>query len=288
MHVEAGRQGALPVVAVVGVEDAGALAGEEAGGHRVVVVGELDDERGAEVGEEGDDLIERDGVRQGEVVDDGQAEDEVGPHAVDEGSALARAPSERRRRVGQVEHERQDALLALGTQIAVEAVDDEVVTVDGDDAAGAGAQGEPGEVAVVGAEVEHARARGHGGGDESLLGLEVGRAVVAAVGVVRPRRRLAAPRQAPDGLLQVLQLGVDDGGAEAGALQLGLEVTLEVGVGVAPLGAGVQLDVGEHALGQVARAAQEVGGDDRRDAVDAAAQERLEGHVAQRLDEQAG
>src|SRR5918994_453229 len=74
----------LPGGEGVGVEHATALAGEEAGGHLVVGMGELDHERGAEVGEEGDDLVERHGVGEGEVVDDGEAEHEIGTHPLDE------------------------------------------------------------------------------------------------------------------------------------------------------------------------------------------------------------
>ena len=174
-------------VAVVGVEHAGALAGEQARRHHVVVVGELDDERGAEVGEEGDDLVERDGVGEREVVDDGQAQHEIGPDALDERQALPRPPAETRRRVGQVEHEGQHTSLALAPEVAVEAVDDEVVGVDGDDGRGAGLEGEPGEVAVVGAEVEHTPGRPglDGCGDEPLLG---------AAG---PDRRSAPGRRSP-------------------------------------------------------------------------------------------
>ena len=126
----------------------------------------------AEVGEEGDDLVERDGVREREVVDDGQAQHEIRPDALDERQALARPPAEPRRRVGQVEHEGEDASLTLAPEVAIEAIDDEVVGVDGDDAGRAGLQGEPGEVAVVGAEVEHPPGRPglDRGGDEPLLG----------------------------------------------------------------------------------------------------------------------
>ena len=73
----------------VGVEHSGALAGEQPRRHHVVVVGELDDDGSVEVGEEGDDLLQRDGAAEGEVVDDGEAQHEVGPDPLDERHALA-------------------------------------------------------------------------------------------------------------------------------------------------------------------------------------------------------
>ena len=160
-HREAAGERLFPVLAVVGVEHAGPFAGEQARRHHVVMVGELDDERGREVGEEVDDLVERDGVGEREVVDDGQAQHEIRPDALDERQALARPPAETRRRVGQVEHEGEHTSLAVAPEVAVETIDDEVVGVDGDDDAAPACECEAGEVAVVGAEVEH-RARGDG------------------------------------------------------------------------------------------------------------------------------
>jgi hypothetical protein len=116
---------------------------------------ELDDERGAEVAEEGDDLVEWHRVRECQVVDDREAQDEVRPHSLRERRALPRTPPEARRRVGQVEHQREHTLLSVALQVAVQTVDDEVVGVDGHDGGRAGLQGDTREPAIVGAEVEH-------------------------------------------------------------------------------------------------------------------------------------
>ena len=86
----------FPVGLLVGVEQPGALAGEQAGGHHVVAMRQLDDDWGAEVGEEGDDLVERHVVRQGEVMDDSEAEHEPGSYPLDERRTFARPPADRR------------------------------------------------------------------------------------------------------------------------------------------------------------------------------------------------
>ena len=142
------------------------------------------------------------------------------------------------------------------TQVAVEAVDDEVVGVHGDRRGRPGCHGDAREVPVVGADVEdHAGVAdgSDGGGDEGRLGVEVAVAVVAALAVLRPRRLLLLPGELLDGPLQVAELCVDQRRAEPGALQLGTNVSLAVGVGVLALGAGVQADVREDTLVQVVR-----------------------------------
>ena len=155
-HGEAAGQGALPRRAVVGVEHAGSLAGEQPGRHRVVAVGELDDQRGPEVGEEGDDLVERHGVGERQVVDDRQAQHEVGPHAVDERRALARPPAEAGRRVGRGRGRagrmrRSPAARSSRYRRSTTRWSESTAITE----RRPGLDGQPGEVPVVGAEVEH-------------------------------------------------------------------------------------------------------------------------------------
>ncbi len=223
------------------------------------------------------------------MVDDGEAQDEVGPHPVDERRALARPPAEPGRRVGEVEDERQDPPLALAAEIAVEAVDDDVVGVDGDDrrAPASRASRENRPSLAPRSSTSRGRPRPTAAATNRSLARRSPVGVVGPVAVVRPRRRPACPTSAPSiGLLEVAQLGVDQAGAEPGPLELGLDVALAVGVGVPALGPGVQLDVGEHALLKPARAAQQLGRGRRRDAVDAPPQQRLEGTSREGLDEQ--
>ena len=169
----------------------------------------------------------------------------------------------------------------------IEAVDDEVVGVDGRDGTGAGIEGDAREVPVIGAEIEHVvrlADGGNGGGDERRLGIEIAIGVVAPISVARPGRGLLLPRQPVDGRSEIAQLGVDQRGPEAGSLELGADVALAVGVGVPPFGAGVQPNVGEHALAEAPRFADDRRRDAGGDAVDVAAEQRLEGHVTYRLD----
>jgi hypothetical protein len=83
---------------------------------------------------------------------------------------------------------------------------------------------------------------------------------VRAVAVVRPRRGGRLAIEVLDRLLEVVQVRVDQAGAEAGALQLGPDIALAVGVGVFPLGASVQLDVREDALLEPPPAFEQRGG----------------------------
>ena len=251
-------------------------------------MGELDDQGRTEVGEERDDLVERHGVGEGEVVDDSQAQHQIGAHSIDERRPFARPPTEPGRRIGQVEHEGEDALLALAAELAVEAVDDEIVRVDGDDRPGACVDRDPREPSVVGAEVEHQAwpERRNRFGHEAILCLQRAVCVVATVAVVRPCGVLALPRQLLDRLLQAFELGVDHGRTEPGAFQFGIDVPFGVGHRGFAFGSRVQLDMGENPLLQPSGALQCVGGDCGWDTVDAAPQHRLEGDVAQCLEEQ--
>ena len=71
-----GQQYCFAVSAYVAgpVEGARSLASQEPGCHRVVGVLQLDHEGGVQLGEPGDDLLERDRRAQGEVVDERQAQ----------------------------------------------------------------------------------------------------------------------------------------------------------------------------------------------------------------------
>jgi hypothetical protein len=60
----------------------------------VVTVRHLDHQLGVEVAQERHDLLERHGVGEGQVVDDRQGEDQVGPHPLHERQPLPRAPAE--------------------------------------------------------------------------------------------------------------------------------------------------------------------------------------------------
>ena len=62
----------------------------------VVAVRELDHQGRTEVGEELDDLVERHGVGEREVVDDGEAQHQIGAHSIDERRPFPRPPAERR------------------------------------------------------------------------------------------------------------------------------------------------------------------------------------------------
>ena len=221
------------------------------------------------------------------MVHHGQAQRLVGPDAVDERRPLARAPPDPRRRVGQVENQRQDPSLIVLAQPTIEPVDHDVVRVHRHDVPGAGLDGHPREPTVVGAEIEdqsRIAAPGYRGDDEGLLRREVAFGVVGSVAVSRPRGVLGGPRQLVDGPSKVAELRVDELGAESGRLQLRPDVALLVGVGVSPFRPRVELDVGEHALLEPAGAADDGRRGRRRDAVHTRAQERAEGHVAQRLD----
>ena len=169
------------------------------------------------------DLVEGHRVAQGQVVDHGQAEHEVGPHPVDEGAA-APASATRAQATGRPGRAR---------------------------AAGCGAR-PPSAAAGRGGRPRGDRRRRRrrarprprrprartgrrwrrGRGPSARRGRAVARAtnsafasrsrvrVVAAVAVARPRRRRGLPLEPLDGPLQVGHLGVDDLGTEARPLQL--------------------------------------------------------------------
>ena len=186
---------------VVGVEQAAALAGEQAGRHRVVAVRELDDERGAEVGEEGDDLVERHVVRQRQVVDDGEAEHEVGPHPLDERRALAASASRspvtgrrgRRRAAGCAARPRRGAGGRGGRRRGGRS---RRRSTDRAPASTAMRENRPSLAPRSSTTPRLAEARPTAAATNARLGLEVAVGVVAALAVVRPRRVAAASTSA--------------------------------------------------------------------------------------------
>src|SRR5438067_1177757 len=187
-----------PVAPVVGVV-VGPLAGDEPRDHRILGRRELDDERGVEAAQPVDDLGDRHVAADREVVDEREAEREVGRAACGERPPLEPAPAEPRRRIGEVHAQRENLRLALALERLVEAVDDERVAVDPEHVVG-GPGRDPRVPALVAAEIpDEARPLGRDGfGDERRLPL----GVLVAVGrrrlIARPRRARRPPLQAGD------------------------------------------------------------------------------------------
>src|ERR687887_652498 len=251
--LEAALEPLAPVVGVVVL----ALAAEEPRDHRVVGGRELDDERCAETPQPLDHLGDRHVAADREVVDEGEAEREVRRAARAQRAPLEPAPAEAGRRIGEVHRQRKDRARALGLQGLVEPVDDDLVRVDGDDVLRR-LGGDARVAALVAAEVpDDARPLGRDRlGDEARLPLGVLVAVGRRRRVTRPRRLAAAPREAADELLELLHVREDQLLAEAGRLELALEIG--VALLVAPLEPRVQKHVREGAATDPVAEGQEV------------------------------
>src|SRR6266498_2854412 len=124
-------------------------------------------EPGVEPAKPADELVEGNVAPDREVVDEREAEDEVGPAALLEPPALEPAPAETGRGVGDVHDEWQDRARALAPKPRVELPGHALVTVDRDDRVRFQRAGEAG---VVAAEIP-GELRGARLADEALLPL---------------------------------------------------------------------------------------------------------------------
>ena len=105
--------------------------------HRVFAIDDLHDHLGPEPRQPGDEVGERHVAADDDMVGEGEAEDEVRGAAVRQRAALQAPPSEARRRVGNVRHERQDRPPVLRLEAVVQAVDHQVIGVEGQHVVGA-------------------------------------------------------------------------------------------------------------------------------------------------------
>jgi hypothetical protein len=252
--------------------------------HRVLARGELDHERAAERRQPVDELLHRHVGADRDVVHERQREHEVGPAAVGQRLALEPAPAEARRRVGQVHGERQDLLVALGAEVAVEQLDRPLVGVHGHHRARA--LGRDARVApVVRADVPD-EVPGLGSGHlahELVLAASVVVGVAVALAVGRPDALRRIPREPLDQLAHLAHVGHHQLLLED-ALDLSLDL---VGpVRVARLELRVQEHVGEHALAEAVAEGQQGAHLRGRDAVDRPAQPGVERHALHRLQQQ--
>ena len=101
------------------------LAGEQAAGHRVFRRHELDHDRPRRRAQPVEELRDRDVPRDRHVVDQREAERQVGLAALGQRPPLGAPPPQSGRRVDDVQRQRQDLFLLLLAQRAVEPVDDE-------------------------------------------------------------------------------------------------------------------------------------------------------------------
>src|SRR5438034_10195589 len=191
------------------------LRREQALHHRVVAVGELDDEPRVERVQPAGELLEREIAPDREVVDEREAQDEVGPAALLEPAALDPAPAAARRRVGEVDDEREDRPRALAAQRRVQLSDDALFAVDRDHVLGVDRAR---EASVVAAEVP-GEPRGTGFAHEPLLAFRVLGLVRRRFAVAGPGRAAPFRLQSPDELLQAPHVRLDQLLAEAGGLE---------------------------------------------------------------------
>ena len=91
---------------------------------------DLHDHLGPEPRQPGDEIGERHVAADDDMVGEGEAEDEVRSAPVHQRAALQAPPSEARRRVGNVRHERQDRRPVLRLEAVVQAVDHQVIGVE--------------------------------------------------------------------------------------------------------------------------------------------------------------
>ena len=195
---------------------------------RIVARRELDHERRAQPREPGQELRHGHVPADRDVVQDGEAQRQLGPAARLERLPLEPVPAERRRRIGHVGDERQDRRLALRGERAVEAVDHGRVAVERDDVARV-LGGDARVPSLVAADVpdEAPLARLHDLAHELFFARGVGLVVGRRRLVAGPLGRARLPLEPAHELVEPAHVGDDQLLLEAGALQLALDVAAE-------------------------------------------------------------
>jgi hypothetical protein len=160
------------------------------------------------------------------MVDEREAEHELRAPALDERCPLGVAPADRRRRVGEVDDQRQDLPLVVGFQSPVERVDDMPIRVDRNDVLGARA-GDTRKAPVVTAEVpdEPALLASDYAADEVLLLRRLVLAVRAGRAVISPRTRSTLWPQPPDEVGHLGDVRLYEPQIEARLLQVAPDLT---------------------------------------------------------------
>ena len=210
------------------------------------------------------------------MVDEREAERQIGAAALRERPALLAAPTEARRGVGDVPDQWEDCLRALRAKRAVERFDDRRVRVDRDRVVGLGGR-DPRVPPVVAAEVPEEPAAPEPGrlADEGFLGCGVGVVVRVRLAVARPRRPPRLPSQPLHELPKLPCVRADQLGVEARLLQ----VALDLPVGVPPLEPGMEDDVRQDTATEAVAEAHERAHLRRLDPLQRAAEPRLERHA---------
>ena len=167
---------------------------------------ELDDERPREAREELRDPRQRQVVRDGEMMHERQRQHEVGRSAIGKGVAFLVCPSRPRARVGEVEQEWQQVLLATFDDPSIVLLHRDRVHVERDSVNPAIAS-EAAEGAIIGAQVPDAartdvidcRA------DDLPLVAKGGIGVIRSLVIVSPRGFGRPPRQSHDGAFEAVE-----------------------------------------------------------------------------------
>src|SRR6266545_312649 len=218
-------------------------------------------------------------------MDDREAENEVRPSALYERLAFEPAPTEGRRRIGDVYDERQNGTLALGDERAVETVDRHLVGVDSERVARVFC-GDARIPAVVAAEVpdESRPHRSRSGRDKLCLSLGFFVCVRVAGAVTRPGRLARREVEPPDKLPEARDVRLDQLSSEPGRFELFPDSSGSVAV--LPLEPLVQENVADHASSKQIPHREESSADGGLDSFERASEERLKRHTAVRLQEQ--
>ncbi len=188
----------------------GQLVDRECAHHRVVGCHELEDHPRSKIREPVDHGPERDVASDDEVMDDGEAEHDVGGRSIDEWRTFETAPAEPRRRVGHVLDDRENVVRAVRGERPVELVEDHLIRIEGEYVPGSSG-GQAREVSVVGSNVPH-DGRGILGErlrDERGLRPPVNPYVVALRRVLIPARRSRIPFEAVHDVAETVHVGLD-------------------------------------------------------------------------------
>ena len=246
----------------------------------------LQDHLRLEVGEPGHEVVERHVPADDHMVHQREAEDEVRPRAVRQRPPLGAAPAESGRRVGDVRDQRKDVpAVAVLLQGGVQPVDHQVVGVEGEH--GVGVLRRDARVdAGVAADIPRQRPppRRRHAPHERLLAVDLRVVVTQFVLIAGPGGPGRPPRQAFHRAPQPRDVVPDQRGAEARIPQFAPDVA--VGPLVARLRLRLQDDVREDAGPQPVAQRQAAAALLGRDPFQAAAQPRMERHVAIGLEEQ--
>ena len=253
--------------------------------HGVVAGDELDDQRGLESGQPLDELVQRNIGADDHVVNQGQAQDEVGLGALVKRPALGTAPAQVWRRVCQITDKGENRGVGCGFEGLIQAFNDQRINVHGHDCCGA-LSGDTRKGAGITAEIPH-HGPVSGLGDAAhkirflgVLGLGIGR----VLGIVRPGGLGALPAQFLDESGQTGDVGLNQLGIKAGTAQGVWNVP--GCVGIAGLGLGLQIHVAEDPGPEPITDRHELATVLGVNPVNAAPQPRLKGHVFIGLEEQ--